>query len=175
MLRQRVDERALGGLERGGVDVAPVALVEAERVFGRQRGHAVQLPRQALELRVVGEPDARRKRRLAARPALAAAWLARVDELELEADGRRRADVRAHRHRRLAALDALEGDARHPRRLGGVDGADLQRLAPLADALAQGGELGGDAGGDEGSTGRHMYLILFRTHVFVNNEVHIGR
>src|SRR5450432_1515241 len=83
VLHERVDERALGGIERGRVDLAPVALVESEGVLGRQRLHAVQLPGQALQLRILGEPDARRKRRLAARRALAATSLARVDELEL--------------------------------------------------------------------------------------------
>src|SRR5450432_2277835 len=80
VLHQRVDERALGVIERRRVHLAPVALVEAEGVLARQRFHAVQLPGQALELWIVGDTNPRGKRRLAARPALDAAALARVDK-----------------------------------------------------------------------------------------------
>src|SRR4029078_13507728 len=44
MLRERVDERSLGGVECVGVDVAPVALVQTEGFLGFQRSDAVQLP-----------------------------------------------------------------------------------------------------------------------------------
>jgi hypothetical protein len=58
-------------------------------------------------------------------------------QLQLQTNGIDGAQVGAHRHRRLATLDAMEGDPGHAGRLGGHRGADLLLLAMGAHAFTQ--------------------------------------
>src|SRR6187549_3199552 len=83
VLHERVDERQLGRLELAGLDVAPVAFVQAQRFLRAQRLHPVQLPGELGELGIVGEANAGRIGPLGRR--LAATAPPRLDQLELEA------------------------------------------------------------------------------------------
>ena len=116
----------------------PVAFVETQGLHRGDLGDAVELPRQALELRVVVQANARRHARLA-NVGLA---LLRIGHIESEAQGRDGADIGAHRHRRLAALDAVQRDPRHAGGFGGRGGSYLVALAVRANALAERDEPG---------------------------------
>jgi len=99
-LRQVRDETALGGLQGGRIHVAPVALVEGQRLLLRQRV-ALAMPGQLPELRIVGQSDGRL-------PVDGCAGTRGADERQLQPQGPRHVEVGTHRHRGLAVLDAMQ-------------------------------------------------------------------
>ena len=86
VLRPARSTSAARGLERGRVDWRQLRSYRPSASSGLSVFDAVQLPGQPLELRVVGEADARRKRRLAA--GFVAAVRCAGRQLELQAHGR---------------------------------------------------------------------------------------
>ena len=120
----------------------------------------MKLPSQALELRIVVQAHAAQNGRTGHPPLLRLGFR----QLKLEAHGGNGTQVSAHGDRRFAALDAMQRDPRHARRLGSRCGGDLVQFPLRANTLAQGYQLGGkdvaDGGGFGGHCDSHFRQIL---------------
>ena len=85
-----------------------------------------------------------------------------------KAECRQNIEISPNRDRRLAFLDAVQGHAGYPRRLGGVGRIYAQGFSPCTDLLTQPMEMGETGVGGKNRVLSHNVSYYVQTTNFVN-------